>query len=55
MDERAEIVSLPEAEHGPAVASARWTAPPDVDLDHEIVARETLRLLLQAEVKVGAP
>jgi preprotein translocase subunit SecA len=55
MDELAQIRSLAEAERGPAVAAARWEAPPDVDLDHELVARDVLRYLLHAEITVRSP
>jgi hypothetical protein len=55
MDELAQIRSLAEAERGPAVAAARWAAPPDVDLDHELVARDVLRYLLHAEITVRSP
>jgi len=51
VDELGELRALPEAEHGPAVASARWAAPPDIDLDHDLVARDVLRYVLHAQVR----
>jgi preprotein translocase subunit SecA len=54
-DERTRILSLPEAERASAVASAHRAAPPDIDLDHEIVARDVLRYLFHAKVKVRQP
>jgi preprotein translocase subunit SecA len=54
-DERAHILSLPEGEQAAAVAAAQRAAPPDVDLGHELIARDLLRYLLQVEIKVRQP
>jgi hypothetical protein len=53
LDELAELWSLPQAELGPAVAAVRWAAPADIDLDHELVARDVLSYVLQVKVEPG--